>query len=84
MLKALEEWKKEDWKSRFDEILDSFEDFLMERPEPPKAVIERFGGDLKKFDYLRLFFIIILSTDNMPSEHIVKEIQLVFLFHHDI
>ena len=51
LLKALEEWKKEDWKSRFDEILDSFEDFLMERPEPPKAVIERFGGDLKKFDY---------------------------------
>ena len=28
LLKVLEEWKAEDWQSRFNDILDSFEDFL--------------------------------------------------------
>lgn len=54
LLKVLEEWKAEDWQSRFNDILDSFEDFLMEHPEPPAHVKERFGGDLSKYDYWQI------------------------------
>ena len=57
LLKVLEEWKAEDWQSRFNDILDSFEDFLMERPEPPAHVKERFGGDLSKYDYWQIVLI---------------------------
>lgn len=51
-LRALiEEERKVPYKSRFDEILDSFEDFLIQRPEPPKEWQERFDASGKKFDY---------------------------------
>ena len=51
-VKALiEAQQKSPYKSRFNEILDSFEDFLMMRPEPPKEWQDRFDASGKKFDY---------------------------------
>ena len=42
------------YESRFNEILDGFEDFLMTRPEPPKEWQERFDASGKKFDYWQI------------------------------
>lgn len=54
LLGVLEEWKAEEWKPRFHEILDSFEDFLTARPEPPAAWKARFGDKPEKFDYWQI------------------------------
>lgn len=54
-VKALiEAQQKSPYKSRFNEILDSFEDFLMMRPEPPKEWQDRFDASGKKFDYWQI------------------------------
>ena len=54
LLQVLEEWKREDYKSRFHEILDSFEDFLILRPEIPDSWKERYGEAPEKFDYYQI------------------------------
>ncbi len=51
LLKVLEDRKAEEWKPRLNDILDSFEDFLITRPEPPEAWLKRFGEHPEKFDY---------------------------------
>lgn len=54
VLALIEEQKNSPYESRFDEILDGFEDFLMMRPEPPKEWQERFNASGKKFDYWQI------------------------------
>ena len=54
VLALIEEQKNSPYESRFDEILDGFEDFLMMRPDPPKAWQERFNASGKKFDYWQI------------------------------
>ena len=44
VLALIEEQKNSPYESRFDEILDGFEDFLMMRPDPPKEWQERFNA----------------------------------------
>ena len=54
VLALIEEQKTSPYESRFDEILDGFEDFLMMRPDPPKEWQERFNASGKKFDYWQI------------------------------
>ena len=54
VLALIEEQKNSPYESRFDEILDGFEDFLMMRPDPPKEWQERFNASGKKFDYWQI------------------------------
>ncbi len=54
LLELIDAERKEPYKSRFDEILDGFEDFLMTRPAPPKEWQERFDASGKKFDYWQI------------------------------
>ncbi len=39
------------WQSRLADILDAFERFLTETPEPPPEWMKRFGDRYEKFDY---------------------------------
>ena len=39
------------WESRLSDILDSFEDFLVMRPEPPQSWQDNYAASGKKFDY---------------------------------
>ena len=43
--------KTKPWESRLFDILDSFEDFLTLRPEPPQSWQENYAASGKKFDY---------------------------------
>ena len=54
VLALIEEQKNSPYESRFDEILDGFEDFLMIHPNPPKEWQERFNASGKKFDYWQI------------------------------
>lgn len=54
LLGILEGWKAEEWTPRLNDILDSFEDFLMTRPEPPKEWLDRYGEHPEKFDYYQV------------------------------
>lgn len=54
LLGVLEGWKAEEWTPRLNDILDSFEDFLMTRPEPPASWMERYGEHPEKFDYYQI------------------------------
>ncbi|HQB65926.1 MAG TPA: hypothetical protein PK616_08540 [Fibrobacteraceae bacterium] len=53
-LSTLQEQKALGWESRFHEILDAFEDFLINRPEPPEEWKARLGADVKKYDYYQI------------------------------
>ncbi len=53
-LEVLEGWKSEEWTSRLNDILDSFEDFLMTCPPPPASYLERFGEHPEKYDYYQI------------------------------
>lgn len=46
--------KDEPWDSKFNEILDAFEDFLTLRPEPPEEWKRTFEKSGKKFDYYQV------------------------------
>ncbi len=50
-LKLIEEQKSVPWTSRFHAVLDAFEDFMIQKPEPPPAWKARFGNNPNKFDY---------------------------------
>ncbi len=54
LLSLIESQRETPYKSRFDEILDGFEDFLMTRPAPPKEWQDRFDASGKKFDYWQI------------------------------
>jgi len=54
LLALIDEQRKEPYESKFDNILDSFEDFLITRPEPPKEWQDRFNASGKKFDYWQI------------------------------
>ncbi len=54
LLALIESQRETPCSSRFDEILDGFEDFLMTRPAPPKEWQERFDASGKKFDYWQI------------------------------
>lgn len=54
LLSLIESQRETPYNSRFDEILDGFEDFLMTRPAPPKEWQERFDASGKKFDYWQI------------------------------
>lgn len=54
LLSLIEEQKKEPWEPAFEKILDVFEDFLMQRPEPPQEWKERFEASGKTFDYYQI------------------------------
>lgn len=54
LLSLIESQRETPYRSRFDEILDGFEDFLMTRPAPPKEWQERFDASGKKFDYWQI------------------------------
>lgn len=54
LLSLIESQRKTPYTSRFDEILDGFEDFLITRPEPPREWQERFDASGKKFDYWQI------------------------------
>ena len=43
--------KTKPWESRLFDILDSFEDFLTLRPEPPQSWQDNYAASGKKFDY---------------------------------
>ncbi len=51
LLSLIQEQRSAPYDSRFDEILDGFEDFLMTRPEPPREWQDRYDASGKKFDY---------------------------------
>lgn len=53
-LGTLQEQKELGWESHFNEILDAFEDFLINRPEPPEEWKARLGANAKKFDYYQI------------------------------
>jgi hypothetical protein len=54
LLALIEEQRNTRYESHFDEILDGFEDFLINRPEPPKEWQDRFDASGKKFDYWQI------------------------------
>lgn len=46
--------KAEAWNSRLSDILDSFEDFLTLRPEPPQSWQDNYAASGKQFDYYQV------------------------------
>ncbi len=54
LLALIESQRKAPYTSRFDEILDGFEDFLITRPAPPREWQDRFDASGKKFDYWQI------------------------------
>lgn len=50
-LSALQEQKCAVCESHFQKVLDDFEDFLINRPEPPEEWKARLGSSAKKYDY---------------------------------
>jgi hypothetical protein len=42
------------WESRLSDILDSFEDFLTIRPEPPQSWQDNYAASGKQFDYYQI------------------------------
>lgn len=54
LMQLLQEQKKEPWDSRLNDILDSFEDFLTLRPEPPQSWQDTYAASGKQFDYYQV------------------------------
>ena len=50
-MELIEREKVSPWQSRLSDILDSFEDFLTMRPEPPQSWLDNYAASGKQFDY---------------------------------
>lgn len=53
-MELIQAQKGEEWQSRLSDILDSFEDFLTMRPEPPQSWQDTYAASGKKFDYYQI------------------------------
>ena len=53
-MQLIEAQRSEGWESRLHDILDSFEDFLTLRPEPPQAWKDTYAASGKQFDYYQI------------------------------
>lgn len=53
-MELVQNQKAEPWTSRLSDILDSFEDFLTLRPEPPQSWQDTYAESGKKFDYYQI------------------------------
>ena len=54
LMQLIEAQRSEGWESRLHDILDSFEDFLTLRPEPPQAWKDTYAASGKQFDYYKI------------------------------
>ena len=54
LMQLIEAQKGEGWESRLQDILDSFEDFLTMRPEPPQSWLDTYAASGKQFDYYQI------------------------------
>ena len=54
LMQLIEAQRGEGWQSRLSDILDSFEDFLTMRPEPPQAWLDTYAASGKQFDYYQI------------------------------
>ena len=50
-MELVQKEKEIPWQSRLSDILDSFEDFLTLRPDPPQSWQDNYAASGKKFDY---------------------------------
>ena len=50
-MELVQKEKEVPWQSRLSDILDSFEDFLTLRPDPPQSWLDNYAASGKKFDY---------------------------------
>lgn len=63
-----------EWHSQLNQILQSFERFLVERPAPPASWVARVGENAHKFDYYQ----IVLPADYMnPYEDDLANVRLL-------
>ena len=53
-MELIEREKVSPWQSRLSDILDSFEDFLTIRPEPPQSWQDNYAASGKQFDYYQI------------------------------
>jgi len=53
-MELVKEEQEKPWTSRLPEILDSFEDFLTMRPEPPQSWKDTYAASGKQFDYYQI------------------------------
>lgn len=53
-MELIEREKESPWESRLSDILDSFEDFLTIRPEPPQSWQDNYAASGKQFDYYQI------------------------------
>ena len=53
-MELVQKLKAEPWTSRLNDILDSFEDFLTIRPEPPQSWQDTYAASGKQFDYYQI------------------------------
>ena len=53
-MELIQAQKGEEWQSRLSDILDSFEDFLTMRPEPPQSWQDTYVASGKQFDYYQI------------------------------
>ena len=53
-MELVQKLKDEPWTSRLNDILDSFEDFLTIRPEPPQSWQDTYAASGKEFDYYQV------------------------------
>ena len=53
-MELIQAQKGEEWQSRLSDILDSFEDFLTMRPEPPQSWQDTYAASGKQFDYYQI------------------------------
>ena len=53
-MELIEREKEFPWESRLSDILDSFEDFLTIRPEPPQSWQDNYAASGKQFDYYQI------------------------------
>jgi hypothetical protein len=80
-LEAFAEMLKEarkgvEWTPMLDEILDSFEKFLVDRPEPPASWSKRVGADASRYDYYQIVLppdIIDPYKDDLENVRLLRE-----------
>ena len=53
-MELIQAQKGEEWQSRLSDILDSFEDLLTIRPEPPQSWQDTYAASGKQFDYYQI------------------------------
>ena len=54
LMQLIEAERANGWESRLQDILDSFEDFLTMRPEPPQSWKDNYAASGKQFDYYQI------------------------------